>query len=101
MAIVQIKRRTSTTYLELAATIHVPQVQALYKLLVKVLARNLAIVLAADKVKHIDTAGLQVLIAFYREAQKRGLDFRWETPSPELCEAAKLLSLEKTIGLEI
>ena len=100
MAVVQTKRRSSTTYLELAATINVPQIQALYKPLAKALARNLAIVLAADKVKRIDTAGLQVLIAFYRDAQKRGLDFRWEAPSPALCEAVKLLSLEKTIGLE-
>lgn len=53
----------------------------------------------ATAVEMLDTAALQLLVAFVREAKSGGSDVRWKDPSSAFCEAAALLDLERELGL--
>jgi ABC-type transporter Mla MlaB component len=50
------------------------------------------------KVKRIDTAALQLLLAFINRPD---VTVGWIAPSPELCRAAHLLGLTSHLGLQI
>ena len=58
-----------------------------------------SVVLDAANVERIDTAALQLLCAFVRDRQARGLKVQWQGSSPALQEAADLLALRPLLGL--
>lgn len=58
-----------------------------------------AIVLDGSAVDRIDTAALQVLVAFQRDAQKRGQQVSWAGVSAPLHDAASQLGLAQTLAL--
>ena len=51
-------------------------------------------------VTHVDTAGLQLLIAATRSAKKVGKTLRWQGAPTVLVEAATKLGVAATLGLE-
>jgi anti-anti-sigma regulatory factor len=55
--------------------------------------------LDAGAVERVDTAALQLLAAFRRDAAARGHDTRWLGASAALHEAAGLLGLERILDL--
>jgi anti-anti-sigma regulatory factor len=60
------------------------------------LSRHLSardIVLEAGQVRRIDTAGVQLLVAFVRQAQQRGAVVSWRSAPPVLHEAWRRLGL--------
>ncbi|HTV85397.1 MAG TPA: STAS domain-containing protein [Dyella sp.] len=57
------------------------------------------IVLDASAVERVDTAALQLLVVFQREAAKRGKQMSWAGVSAPLHEAASQLGLAQTLAL--
>lgn len=57
------------------------------------------VVLETTGVTGIDTAGLQLLLAFCVTAHTRGLDVQWQQPSTTLRETAALLGLQTLLNL--
>ncbi len=57
------------------------------------------ITLDGTAVTRIDTAGLQLLLAFVIDRQRAGLATRWHSPTPALRDAAELAGLAEALGL--
>ncbi len=57
------------------------------------------IVVQAASVARADAIGLQLLLAFKLETQRRGVAMRWQEPSDVLVEAAQLIDLEQHLAL--
>lgn len=55
--------------------------------------------LDASAVERVDTAALQLLAVFRREAASKGLAVAWTGASAALCDAAALLGLAHTLEL--
>jgi phospholipid transport system transporter-binding protein len=55
--------------------------------------------LDASGVERVDTAALQLLVAFHRDAQARGSQVAWAGVSTPLQNAAQQLGLTKTLAL--
>lgn len=51
------------------------------------------VVLEATHVERADTTALQMLCAFFRDAEVSGLMVQWQQPSPALQNAARLLNV--------
>lgn len=56
--------------------------------------------LDAEGVERIDAASLQLLSAFYREAQEQGYAVQWKKPSEVLQRSAQLVGLADQLGLK-
>ena len=56
-------------------------------------------VLDATQVERVDTAVLQMLCAFMRDAQASGIVVQWRQPSPALENAARLLHVQACLAL--
>ena len=59
-----------------------------------------AVQLQAADVAKADTAALQLLCAFFLDAQAHGIEVEWVDPSDELCLAASTIGLTEHLGLE-
>jgi anti-anti-sigma regulatory factor len=57
------------------------------------------LVLDAVSLTRIDTAGLQLLMAFIRDAEGRGARVEWRAPPPALRESARRIGLEGALRL--
>jgi anti-anti-sigma regulatory factor len=57
------------------------------------------VVLDGSAVGKVDTAGLQLLVAFVRQLRAGGRALRWDGAAPELTRAATQLDLIDLIGL--
>ena len=49
--------------------------------------------------ERVDTAALQILCAFFRDAEVNGLVVQWQHPSPALQNAARLLNVSTCLAL--
>src|SRR5689334_13826587 len=56
--------------------------------------------LTAEALARVDTAGLQLLAAFVRDARAHHKDIRWVSPSATLIAAAGRLGLTGGLGLD-
>ena len=70
-----------------------------YNRLQAALQARQSIVLDASHIERVDTAALQILCAFFREAQVKGLVVQWQQPSPALQSAARLLNVSRYLAL--
>jgi ABC-type transporter Mla MlaB component len=57
------------------------------------------LVIEAARLRRVDGAGLQLLVAFVREVNARGRVVTWASPSAELQAAAALLGLSAALAL--
>ncbi len=57
------------------------------------------VVLDATHIERVDTAALQILCAFFRDAEVNGLVVQWQHPSPALQNAARLLNVSTCLAL--
>ncbi|MGH8119801.1 MAG: STAS domain-containing protein [Gammaproteobacteria bacterium] len=83
----------------LEAVITIAEAAALKDQLAAHINRKGEVVLDGTRVASVDTAGLQVLLAFVRALQGQGAVVRWNGVSPALVNTAQLLGLEEQIGL--
>ncbi len=58
------------------------------------------ILLDGSAVENIDTAGLQMLVAFAKHYSARGRRIQWTAASAELLRGSRLLGLASELGLE-
>ena len=58
------------------------------------------ITLSAADVHKTDTAGMQLLLLFINEAKNSKLNVKWHQPSSSLCNAARLLGIRDTLGIQ-
>ena len=58
------------------------------------------VLLDGGAVENIDTAGLQMLVAFAKHYASRGRRLQWLAASPELLRGSRLLGLDGVLGLE-
>ena len=84
---------------ELAERLDIAGAEALHLVLEDALAAGHPISLNGSQVVKIDTAGIQVLGAFYEEAKKHHLDVNWVEPSTTVSEVFSFLGLGKSVGL--
>lgn len=87
-------RRHETVVLD--EHLDIAMANALQKRLQPLISSPDDIVFDGSRINVIDTAGLQLLVAFVRE---RGAGVLWENPSYALRRAATLLGLETYLGL--
>jgi anti-anti-sigma regulatory factor len=57
------------------------------------------VVVDGSAVEHIDTAGLQLLVALARHQREVGRGLSWRSASPELLRCARRLGLIEALGL--
>ena len=70
-----------------------------YDRLQAVLKARQPVVLDATHIERVDTAALQILCAFFRDAEVHGLVVQWQHPSPALQNAARLLNVSTCLAL--
>ena len=62
-------------------------------------SQNTPIVLDTSQLVRVDGAGLQLLTAFFLEAEESGLSVSWRNPAEALLQAAELTGLKETLQL--
>ncbi len=67
--------------------------------LIKCVAKDTDVNLYASKVETIDTASLQLLLAFVREIKNKGHSVKWHSPSKPLINTASLTGMETELLL--
>ena len=75
------------------------EVAAVYTELQQLLEQDVRVELDFEDVDVVDTAALQLLVAFTKEAHKRGVSISWQQPSAALFRSAELLGLSQELGL--
>lgn len=83
----------------LSESIEISMIGELHQSLARALADERAVVIDADKVEHIDTAGIQVLLGFVREIRSSGGSLKWQGVSKALRNAAELTGLGQELQL--
>lgn len=75
------------------------EVATIYTQLQQLLDKDVDVELDFEDVDVVDTAALQLLVAFTKEANKRGTSITWQQPSAALFRSAELLGLSHELGL--
>lgn len=74
-------------------------ITALRETLAQVYGEASPVVVDASKVESIDTAALQLLVAFAKSRRDQSRAVDWQTPSSAFCETATLLNLHEPLGI--
>jgi anti-anti-sigma regulatory factor len=88
-----------TTMICCSPELDISGAQDLYDKLQTALGAQGPVVLDATQVERVDTAVLQMLCAFMRDAQASGIVVQWRQPSPALENAARLLNVRACLAL--
>jgi len=88
-----------TTLIYCSPEIDISGSKDLYNTLQDALRARCPVTLDATRVERIDTAVLQLLCAFVRDAQASGVVVQWRQPSPALQSAARLLNVRSCLAL--
>ena len=83
----------TTTLIACEEALDISMVRELYEQLQHALTARRTVVINAAHVERADTAALQMLCAFFHEAQASGVEVQWQEPSPALRHAARLLEV--------
>jgi phospholipid transport system transporter-binding protein len=89
----------STGILVLDSDLRIGAAPALREALLEKLALGAAVRLDGSAVAQVDTAALQVLGAFVRDARARDIEIQWHGTSDTLHKGAVLLGLNETIQM--
>ena len=88
-----------TTLIYCSPELDISGAQDLYHTLQDALRARCPVTLDATRVERIDTAVLQLLCAFVRDAQASGIVVQWRQSSPALENAARLLNVRACLAL--
>ena len=89
----------SSQKIELKPVMTIAEAQSLHEELQGYLDHGVNIELDANQVHMIDTAGLQLLLAFVRELKNQNRTLTWIGASPAFKETAALLGLTELLGI--
>lgn len=53
-----------------------------------------------EQVVRLDTAGVQLMVAFFREAEKQHVEVAWKQVSSTITEVLEFMNVGKAVGLE-
>lgn len=84
---------------DLGEILGIADVVTLKESLLGCLEKGKPVTLDVSGLDSVDTAALQLLLAFRIEAQKRGIDVHWKKPSETLLDNARIIGLERHLGL--
>ena len=90
---------SKTTSVSLGCSLDIIHASSLKSRLSKALAKNLSILLVADKVEKADTAGLQLVYAFIQKAHQQENSVCWKKPSDALIQASETLGIREALNL--
>ena len=85
--------------ISLTGNVSISQAEHLYGQLQEALLQEGSIEVDASGVERIDTAILQMFLAFRNELLKRHADFRWLKPSDHLVSSANLFGISEQLNL--
>jgi ABC-type transporter Mla MlaB component len=84
----------------LEAQLGIAMVADLHTRLRPFLQQKESVEIDASEVALVDTAALQLLVAFVKELRDRDVAVTWNKPSDTFCEIARLLDLSDLLGLD-
>jgi ABC-type transporter Mla MlaB component len=76
-------------------------VSKLHEQLSEFLKTNDPLHISLRQVQHVDTAGIQLLIAFQAACRKQEKPLEWQEPSAELTQIVGLLGLDQILGTTV
>lgn len=85
--------------LDLGAKATIVRAEELHAKMESLLQSDHDVEVDASAVEQCDTAALQLLLAFHTELEKIGRTLKWHSPSESTLNAAKLIGLDKPLGL--
>lgn len=85
--------------LDLGAKATIVRAEELHAKMETILQTDLDVEVDASAVEQCDTAALQLLLAFHAELEKLGRKLTWQSPSESTLNAAKLIGIDKNLGL--
>lgn len=91
---------TDTHTISCSESMDISVVAEMQAQLAQALASGQTVTLDAHQVERADTAALQVLSAFFQDANSQAQKVEWKEPSDALCRSAALLDLSKVLNLE-
>lgn len=78
----------------------IANVGEIYAQLLALMADGKSVSLDCSKIERIDTAGLQLLLAYAKEAENQSLPLDWQAPSESFVQSASSLGLASMLNLE-
>ena len=90
----------SKTVFDLPGNLTISTAEALHEELEPLLLKDNDIVVNGDNVVRVDTAGLQLMLAFKNALAKRNLGFSWKGFSTALFESAQQIGLTQLLALD-
>jgi len=85
--------------INLEGVVNIAKAEALHQQMENILKEAIPATLQATDVQRVDTAILQLLLAFFKSMASVRVAITWKGVSDELLVAIKLLGLEKELGL--
>ncbi len=85
--------------LDLGTVLTIDVVDALKPVLIDLLSSHDPVGLDGGALEGVDTAGTQLLLSFFREAERCGLEVHWISTSEVLVRVATRLGLSQALGL--
>lgn len=98
--LVAAKRHDGKTQITLGPILDVANSGDFRKQLEKMFRRKAPFELDGSAVERVDTAGLQVLLAFSQEARNRDIGLQWLATSDALKTASSFLGLSGELGID-
>ena len=90
---------TAQTTLVFEGTLDIAGAGRLREQLMHALSEKQPVVIDAANVERVDTAALQVLTAFFKDAGAQNQEISWKEPAQVLTNAAQLLGLHDSLQL--
>lgn len=91
------RRPGESAVIKLGASLRIQDVAASHRLLERTLEAGTPVRIDLGELADVDTAGVQLLIAYGREAARRGIELRWSGETPVLLNALKLLGMNGSL----
>lgn len=89
----------STEVIKLEGSLDISKVDSLFEQFQNCLTKGADLTVEAEDVNRVDTASLQLLLAFHSEFKKSGYQWAWGSYSEDLSTAANLLGVYDLLGL--
>ncbi len=93
------RRTKAAARIECEACLEIAQAETLLAAVNKALEQPDPVVVQAGQIETITTPCIQVFCALARALQSREQHIQWESPSQKLQDVAKILGVQKTLGL--
>lgn len=84
---------------DLPENLTIATAELLHQQLEPIVEKHQDVILNAEHVSRVDTAGLQLLYAFFTEQQQHQLSVDWQSVPATLSDGASLLGLSEALSL--